>query len=44
MEGLERKFYKEWVEEIRQKMIARKKAIAEGTVIHKDNENTGVHK
>jgi hypothetical protein len=40
MEGPERKFDKDWIEEIRQKMIARKKAIAEGTVITKDNGNT----
>ena len=31
---------KEWIEEIRQKMLARKKAIADGTLIIKENGNT----
>jgi hypothetical protein len=32
---------KEWIEEIRQKMLARKKAIAEGAIVNKQgNGNT----
>jgi len=34
------KFDKAWVQEIKDKMEARKKAIREGTLITKDNGNT----
>ena len=36
------KFDKAWIQEIKDKMEARKKAIREGTLITKDNGNTKV--
>jgi hypothetical protein len=35
---------KELIEDIKRKMIERKKAMAEGKVILKEDENTGVQK